>query len=63
MLSDFYKAEADRAFTVLGCEVGLLQNLTDADGWHRQGILSDEERREYIEYAWTTARKMMRRKA
>lgn len=63
MLSDFYKAEADRAFNVLGCEVGLLQNLTDADGWYRQGIMTDDERREYIEYAWATARKIMRSKA
>lgn len=60
MLSDFYKSEILRVFNLLGCEVGLLQNLTDADGWHRQGFLSDEEHKEYISLTWSIAREFLK---
>ena len=40
---EFFKAEIDRAFRVLGADRGFDQNVTDIITWKNEGYISDDE--------------------
>jgi len=40
---EFFKAEIDRAFRVLGADRGFGQNVTDITAWKNEGYISDDE--------------------
>lgn len=40
---EFFRAEIDRAFRVLGADKGFGQNATDIMAWKNEGYISDDE--------------------
>ena len=47
---DYFKAEIDRVYRVLGRDRGQLQNNTDIDCWYTESLISVGERDELRRY-------------